>query len=265
MSIVNTNPFKGDRQTHWQEFCDNEIQPSTTAAFNTPETMANEYHHEPNGMSHSHSENNVTFMVAPKPMNASRLNLSANHKHTVSYSKTDERGFPLPSADRGRPPIRTPSPIKRVERAGGETMLESPQSPSTRQRSPMKKMFGENGWLGRSTSMKELPSEQYRKTGLKHWGGKIKQRVEDLVTSFHLLHTPYTQLIIRTEDGRRNQTPPKPLQPRKQPRQTSYYDQIPDFNRPTHSSEDILRNRAHDLCDCKQVPHDAASGRPHVD
>jgi len=198
MSIVNTNPFKGDRQTHWREFYEDENQPSAAAAPNTEEIMADDYHHKPNGMTHSHSENNVTFVIDPKPMNASRLNLSS-HKHAVSYSKLDDRGIPPVPADRGRPPTRTPSPIKHLEGfGGGETMLDYPQSPSKRQRSPMKKMFGENGWLGRSTSMKELPSDQYRKTGLKHWGGKIKQRVEDLVISLHPLRIPYTQLIIRT-------------------------------------------------------------------
>ena len=179
MSIVNTNPFKGDRQTHWQEFCEDEIKPSIAATSNTPETMANAHHYKPNGMSQSQSEQNVMFIVDPKATNASRFNLS-NHQHTFSYSNLDERGFPLP-ANRGRAATRTPSPIKHEEASGGETMLDSPPSSSKRQRSPMKKMFGENGWLGRSTSMKEMPSEHYRKTGLKHWGGKIKQRVEDLV------------------------------------------------------------------------------------
>ena len=144
--------------------------------------MADDYHHTPTGLSHSHSENNVTFRIESKPMNASRLDVS-NHKHTSSYSQLDERRFSMASANRGRDPARTPSPIKHLEGFGGETMLDYSQSPSKQQRSPMKKMFGENGWLGRSTSMKELPSEQYRKTGLKHWGGKIKQRVEDLVRS----------------------------------------------------------------------------------
>ena len=45
----------------------------------------------------------------------------------------------------------------------------------------MKQLFGEGGWLGKTTSFKELPDEEYRKKGLKRWGGKIKQRVEDLV------------------------------------------------------------------------------------
>lgn len=46
----------------------------------------------------------------------------------------------------------------------------------------MKQLFGENGFLGRSTSMKELPSEEYRKKGVKHLGEKFKQRVEGMVS-----------------------------------------------------------------------------------
>lgn len=59
----------------------------------------------------------------------------------------------------------------------------SPVVPPKRSRSPMKQLFGEGGWLGRSTSMKELPDEEYRKKGLKHWGGKLKQRVEEMVSN----------------------------------------------------------------------------------
>lgn len=239
MSVVNTNPFNSDRQTQWQEFCEDEIQPSAVTVSSTPAIMANQYHHKPNGMTHSRSENNVTFVIDPKPVNGSRLNLS-NHQPTVSYSKLDERGFPPVPADRGRAPTRTPSPVKHLEGFGGEPMLDYPQSPSKRQRSPMKKMFGENGWLGRSTSMKELPSDQYRKTGLKHWGGKFKQRVEDLVTPLHVLRIPYTQLTFVPEDWRRNQTRPKPFQPRKPSRQTSRHDQIPNLDRPAHASEALF-------------------------
>jgi hypothetical protein len=47
----------------------------------------------------------------------------------------------------------------------------------------MKQLFGEHGWLGKSMSMKELPTAEYRKGGIKHWGGKLKERVEHLVFS----------------------------------------------------------------------------------
>ena len=44
----------------------------------------------------------------------------------------------------------------------------------------MKQLFGPHGWLGKSMSMKELPSE---KGGFKQFGGKLKQRIEHLVSS----------------------------------------------------------------------------------
>ena len=44
----------------------------------------------------------------------------------------------------------------------------------------MKQLFGPHGWLGKSMSMKELPSE---KGGFKQFGGKLKQRIENLVGS----------------------------------------------------------------------------------
>lgn len=55
------------------------------------------------------------------------------------------------------------------------------ESPPRRSRSPHKKLFGENGWLGRSASVKE--NDKYRKTPLKSLGEKIKQHVEGFVSS----------------------------------------------------------------------------------
>ncbi|KAI9809772.1 MAG: hypothetical protein M1825_000205 [Sarcosagium campestre] len=55
-----------------------------------------------------------------------------------------------------------------------------PVTPTKRARSPMKKMFGDNGWLDRSKSLKDVRAEQPKLNGLKSWGGKLKQRVEDL-------------------------------------------------------------------------------------
>lgn len=106
------------------------------------------------------------------------------HKQAGSFSTLWENGnYQQASPTRGRTADRTLSPIKFAPVVEEEDVVDFPQSPTKRARSPMKKMFGENGWLGRSTSMKELPSEQNRRFGLKHWGGKIKQRVEDLVLS----------------------------------------------------------------------------------
>lgn len=88
---------------------------------------------------------------------------------------------------------RTPSPRKLndiKEEHGSNSFIEnsapSPSSPIKRSRSPAKQLFGEQGWLGRSTSMKELPSEEFRKTGIKHWSGKLKQRIEYIVSLLYL-------------------------------------------------------------------------------
>lgn len=96
------------------------------------------------------------------------------------------RGFPhIRFANDNDPPIgpprghgatRTPSPVKQLEDIKEEASV-SPRDLPRRSRSPVKQLFGEKGWLGRSTSMKELPSEEYRKTGIKIWGGKLKQRM----------------------------------------------------------------------------------------
>lgn len=84
---------------------------------------------------------------------------------------------------------RTPSPRRLndiKEEQGTNSFIENsaayPPSPIKRCRSPAKQLFGEQGWLGRSTSMRELPSEEFRKTGIKHWGGKLKQRIEYIVS-----------------------------------------------------------------------------------
>lgn len=88
---------------------------------------------------------------------------------------------------------RTPSPRRLndiKEEQGTNSFIENsaayPPSPIKRSRSPVKQLFGEQGWLGRSTSMRELPSEEFRKTGIKHWGGKLKQRIEYIVSLFIL-------------------------------------------------------------------------------
>ncbi|KAI9834154.1 MAG: hypothetical protein M1826_005265 [Phylliscum demangeonii] len=72
-----------------------------------------------------------------------------------------------------------------------ETMMGSPVR---RSRSPMKKMFGENGWLSRGSSVKEISSVRAseakisppkgRMMGFKQLSEKIKQRVEEM--RYHL-------------------------------------------------------------------------------
>ena len=92
----------------------------------------------------------------------------------IRFANDDDPPIRPPS--RGRIATRTPSPVKQLEDIK-EEYSASPKDTPRRSRSPVKQLFGEKGWLGRSTSMKELPSEEYRKTGIKVWGGKLKQRM----------------------------------------------------------------------------------------
>lgn len=105
-------------------------------------------------------------------------------EHQRSSEDTDVTAVSS-SFSRGRSVSRTPSPAKVLEDI---KEIHSPTSasptPRKRSRSPMKKLFGEMGRIGKSMSMKELPSQEYRKKGFKHWGEKVKERVETLVR-FH--------------------------------------------------------------------------------
>lgn len=130
-------------------------------------------------MPHSQSEGNIAFRSDSRAPDQ-----HFNHTflgNDIGHARHSDETHVSPSQSRGRGISRTPSPSKYLEDIKEDQSPEDPQTPIKRSRSPMKQMFGERGWLGKSTSMKELPSEEYRKTGLKHWGGKIKQRMEHLV------------------------------------------------------------------------------------
>ena len=45
-----------------------------------------------------------------------------------------------------------------------------------------KKLFGENGWLGCTADMKDLPSDTQKFKGLRGFGRKVKKQVEELVS-----------------------------------------------------------------------------------
>ncbi|KAL1969653.1 hypothetical protein VTN77DRAFT_8206 [Rasamsonia byssochlamydoides] len=87
-----------------------------------------------------------------------------------------------PSPVRGRPRERASLSRNILDYDDDDDIDIFHRSPKKGSRSPHKKLFGENGWLGRTTNMKEQPDEKYRKTGLKKMGEKIKQQVEDWVT-----------------------------------------------------------------------------------
>ncbi|KAK2744859.1 hypothetical protein FQN57_004183 [Myotisia sp. PD_48] len=74
---------------------------------------------------------------------------------------------------------RSNSPVKVLEDLDEENPIEFDR-PRHRSRSPHKKLFGENGWLGTSPNIKESPGERNKRGGLKALGEKIKQRMEDM-------------------------------------------------------------------------------------
>lgn len=163
-----------------------------------PRYQPTKYQHKPKGISHSLSENNVSFRLngghnhvssgSPQPQRSNRYDANSENSHHNSET--------TPSAhSRGRLPAnRTPSPIKGLDDIKEDQTSEGsynhdtqkslpaypPASPTKRSRSPMKQLFGENGFLGRSTSMKELPSEDGRKKGVKHLGEKFKHHIEGM-------------------------------------------------------------------------------------
>ncbi|KAL8669859.1 MAG: hypothetical protein Q9168_005576 [Polycauliona sp. 1 TL-2023] len=150
------------------------------------------YRHRPTGMSHSVSENNMGFRRHPghqeSGFHGNQPSLDQDFTDSLSMYSQESPTFAPP---RGRPAPRTPSPIKILgdikEDPTSEDyqypslqkalQMEPPTSPVKRSRSPMKQLFGEGGFFGRSASMKELPSEEHRKKGMKHLVGRFNERV----------------------------------------------------------------------------------------
>ena len=60
--------------------------------------------------------------------------------------------------------------------------VQDPGSEVKQVRSPLKKLFGEGGMLGKSTSAKDFSDSGSKKSGIAHWGGKVKSRVGDMVS-----------------------------------------------------------------------------------
>ncbi|KMP00101.1 hypothetical protein CIHG_02066 [Coccidioides immitis H538.4] len=89
--------------------------------------------------------------------------------------------YPEQRKDRSELPDRTKvrqrsrSPVKVLEDLDEYEEIAYLSTPSRRPRSPHKKLFGENGWLGKSPTI-----EKQKRPGFKAFGEKIKQRVEDM-------------------------------------------------------------------------------------
>ena len=122
----------------------------------------------------------------------------------------------------------------------------------------MKQLFGPHGWLGKSMSMKELPSE---KGGFKQFGGKLKQRIENLVGSgtMALRFVP----LIGTIDRRCLQVRTHKRLPPPVAFQITFQIQVLGLIEPSITSKTVFGNGANALRYRQSVPHYSATGRPH--
>lgn len=200
--VSDSNPF-----LHYHGSLSEDAYPerSSSRGHESMEVEPLRLYQKPKGMSQSRSESHIKYRPAPASIR-SHYEARDEIRYQMKYGRP-LHSPPLPSLVRGRSNSRTPSPTKTFPnmkalspkktspnvKASSPTKLddikedqptEIAQSPTKRSRSPVKQLFGEHGWLGKSTSMKELPSEQYRKTGIKHWGGKLKARVGEMVSIF---------------------------------------------------------------------------------
>ncbi|KAI1981524.1 hypothetical protein LOZ53_006074 [Ophidiomyces ophidiicola] len=89
------------------------------------------------------------------------------------YPEHHEDQYENMESARGR--HRSTSPVKVLEDVDEYEELAYTSTPPPRSRSPHKKLFGENGWLGKTPTI-----DKQKKPGLKALGEKIKQRVEDM-------------------------------------------------------------------------------------
>ena len=183
-SFAKLNRFSDERYTKIEDFYDPRPWKVGTGTGKAPQPPPKHGHnkgHKSPSMSHSQSEGNIDFRFRTTKdhnLGISKTLEGVAGDYDTRYSQDTDTSS---SFSRGRTITRTPSPVKVLEDIKEDQASNSPPSPTKRSRSPFKQMFGENGWLGRSMSMNEMPNERYRKNGIKHWGGKIKQRVENLV------------------------------------------------------------------------------------
>ncbi|WEW57385.1 hypothetical protein PRK78_002852 [Emydomyces testavorans] len=93
---------------------------------------------------------------------------------SASYYPEQSKEHPeTPERARGRQ--RSQSPVKILEDLDEYEEIAYLSTPPRRSRSPHKKLFGENGWLGKTPTI-----EKQKRPALKALGEKIKQRVEDM-------------------------------------------------------------------------------------
>ena len=178
-SFTQLNPFDDEnRYTKMGDFTDYDGEKTPKAL---PKLPAKAY--KPPAMIQSRSEGNIASRSGHSSTSSGSQFSHLHYSSDEDRIRRSEDTLASSTPSRGRSTRRAASPSKNLEdiQEVQTPFTKAPASPK-RSRSPMKRMFGERGWLGKSMSMNELPSEEYRKTGLKHWGVKIKKGVGSLVS-----------------------------------------------------------------------------------
>ena len=204
--VMNQNPFHEEprgRHSNEHEMRNIKASKSNDAYHN----FSGQPTYKPRAMYHSQSESNITYSTDSSAFSRPLLHSESFSGGTPSTRLTHQMGSAPRSPQRRWPSTRTPSPTKRLPDLPNleeNEELNFPMTPTKRSRSPTKRMFGEKGWLNQSPSAKDASSEQNRKTGIKALGGKIKQRMGDLVSlaSTHVVNFEAKLPIRRTSPGR---------------------------------------------------------------
>lgn len=132
------------------------------------------------GLPQSRSEGYISQHDQPARPQNSHYYIPPTLHEVPDDGEVNDENDPIERPARGRSISRSPSPLKILQDIDEDSFLMDQASPRKRSRSPHKKLFGEGGWLSKSTSLKELSREQKR-NGFKAWGEKLKNRMEDLV------------------------------------------------------------------------------------
>ena len=146
----------------------------------------------PQHVPHAMSENNIQYLTKqPKPADYYIPPYLVNRK---SKEVIQSRASRSPRRGRDSKPKESPRKSLADVDEESEDVLEYPRSARERSRSPHKRLFGENGWLTKSHSTREISQQMHegdegdqeeespRRGGLKQWGDKMKRRIGDLVS-----------------------------------------------------------------------------------
>lgn len=140
---------------------------------------------------HALSENNIQYFSGPGRVRPADYYVPPYLREADLPYDTEQHEAVI-SPERGRSTRRAVSPVimPQVEEEI-EEVLELSKGVRKRSRSPHKILFGDNGWLTRSQSVKDIAKPELadeviedtpRKSGLKLWRGRMRQKLNGLVS-----------------------------------------------------------------------------------